>query len=128
MNTGDPKKDERSRRKLAGTHPKLSRLVNDFAAVSPVQFIVTEGLRTLDRQRELVAAGASKTLNSKHLLGRAVDLAPVVSGEVRFDWPLYWKLGPALEEFAKAKGVGIVWGGRWPHFPDGPHFELAEGE
>jgi len=129
MNTGDPKKDERSRKRLVGVHPKLVRLINDFAAsVSAPVFIVTEGLRTVDRQRELVQAGASRTMASKHLVGRAVDLAVVVGGEVRWDWPLYATLGAALKAHAKDVEISIIWGGDWKTFRDGPHFELASHE
>ena len=84
-----------------------------------------EGLRTEARQRQLVASGASKTMNSRHLTGHAVDLLPIgPDGKAAFDWPLYHKLGPAVEAAAKAEGVAITWGGRWAKFRDGPHFEL----
>lgn len=128
MNTGDPKKDERSRKRLVGVHPKLVRLINDFAARGQSTFIVTEGLRTVERQRELVDAGASRTMASKHIVGRAVDLAVVVGSEVRWDWPLYQKLGKELLDHAEAMGVSIVWGGAWKSFRDGPHFELGRDE
>tara|TARA_R110000868_G_scaffold102083_3_gene281049 strand:+ start:644 stop:1039 length:396 start_codon:yes stop_codon:yes gene_type:complete len=131
MNTGNTKKDARSRTKLRGVHPKLKAVLEGFArrpCARPTQFVVTEGLRTTDRQRELVIAGASKTMASKHLVGRAVDLAVVVDGEVRWDWPLYLQLGKDLKDYARAQDVEIVWGGDWASFPDGPHFELAAGE
>lgn len=37
--------------------------------------VVVEARRGVERQRQLVAAGASKTLQSKHLHGRAFDVA-----------------------------------------------------
>lgn len=128
MNTGIARYDERSLKKLSGIHPKLKKLVNDFARVSVSRFIVTEGLRTVDRQRELVDAGASRTMESKHLVGRAVDLAIVVGSEVRWDWPLYRGLADEFKAFAAKQGVKIVAGADWKSFPDGPHFQLGDGE
>jgi len=128
MNTGVAKLDERSRKRLQGVHPKLVRLINDFAASGGTTFLVTEGLRSPDRQRELVQAGASRTMASKHLTGRAVDLAVLVGSEIRWDWPLYAKLGKELKAFAAERGVAIIWGGDWKTFRDGPHFQLGDNE
>lgn len=128
MNTGDPKLDARSKRRLLGVHPKLIKLLQDFAAVTPIKFIVTEGIRSVDRQRELVQAGASRTMNSKHLTGRAVDLAVILDGELRWDWPLYRRLADELVRYAENQGVRIVAGANWPRFRDGPHFELGPKE
>lgn len=130
MNTGLPKTDERSYQKLKGVHPKLHLLISEFAAHTPTQFVVTEGLRTSKRQAELVRAGASRTMHSKHLTGRAVDLAVVLNGQVRWDWPLYHKLAEELKAFARASipPVHIIAGADWAQFPDGPHFELAKDE
>lgn len=127
MNTGDAKRDARSRSRLQGVHPKLVQLIKGFAEVSEQEFIVTEGLRTTERQRELVLRGSSWTMASKHLIGRAVDLAVMDGLEVVWSWADYRKLGKALKAYAKEQGVGIVWGGDWK-LADGPHFELAEGE
>ena len=93
--------------------------------MTPVDFTVVEGLRTPERQRQLYKAGATKTLNSRHLTGHAVDLAPLVQGQVRWDWPLFHKLAPVVKDAAEELGVRIEWGGDWPRFPDGPHFELS---
>jgi peptidoglycan L-alanyl-D-glutamate endopeptidase CwlK len=92
---------------------------------SPLDFIVIEGLRTEERQRQLVAQGASRTMNSRHLTGHAADLLPIgPNGRAAFDWPLYHRLAPAVKAAAEAEGVKIVWGGDWKSFKDGPHFEL----
>ena len=115
----------RSEKNLAGVNDDLVKVVRLAAEKTEVDFIVTEGLRTKERQAKLVAAGASQTMNSKHLVGRAVDLAAVVEGEVRWDWPLYHKLAKAMKDAANELGVKIVWGGDWKRFKDGPHFELA---
>ena len=126
MNTGFDKMDRRSRERLAGVHPTLGGTIEAFAKTKAVIFIVTEGIRTKERQRELVNAGASRTMNSKHLVGRAVDLAVVVGDEVRWDWPLYRNLANHLCAFASGAGVKIIAGANWKTFPDGPHFELAD--
>lgn len=115
----------RSISRLDGIHPDLVRVVYRAAElVDDVEFVVTEGLRTKEKQAQLVAKGASKTMNSRHLTGHAVDLAAVVDGEVRWDWGLYHKLGALMKEAAKIEGVRIIWGGDWVNFRDGPHFEL----
>lgn len=116
--------DERSRKRLEGVHPDLVAVVEAAAEVTEVDFIVTEGLRSKERQEQLVRAGASKTLKSRHLTGHAVDLAAKVGNEVRWDWPLYHKLAAAMKDSAAALGIEIEWGGDWKSFPDGPHFQL----
>lgn len=118
------KLSKKSIAKLEGVHPALVSVVERAIQLTPVDFAVTEGVRTMERQRELVAAGASKTYNSRHLVGYAVDLAAIVGGEIRWDWPLYDKLAAAMKAAAAELGVPIVWGGDWITFKDGPHFEL----
>jgi peptidoglycan L-alanyl-D-glutamate endopeptidase CwlK len=93
--------------------------------LTPVDFTVREGLRTIARQRQLVAKGASKTMNSRHLTGHAVDLAPLDDGQVSWDWPLYHKMAPAVKAAAEELGIDIDWGGDWTSFKDGPHFQLS---
>ncbi len=115
--------DARSTARLRGVHPDLQRVVNRCNA-DGAAFIVTEGLRTLERQRLLVASGASRTLKSRHLTGHAVDLAAMVAGEVRWDWPLYTFLARDMKAAALAEHVPLEWGGDWPTFKDGPHFQL----
>lgn len=114
----------RSRQRLAGVHPDLVKVVERAIQLTTIDFAVTEGLRTPARQKELVAAGASKTLNSRHLTGHAVDVAALVNGSIRWDWPLYSKIADAMKSAAKELSVPIVWGGDWRTFKDGPHFEL----
>ena len=115
---------QRSLSRLEGVHPDLVRVVKKAAAMSALDFTVLEGLRTLDRQKQLIAAGASKTLNSRHLTGHAVDLAVMIGGAVRWDWPLYHQLAAVVKAAAKAENVPITWGGDWRTFKDGPHWEL----
>lgn len=115
---------QRSLSRLEGVHPDLVRVVKRAAAMSPIDFTVLEGLRTLDRQKQLMAAGATKTMNSRHLTGHAVDLAPMIGGTVRWDWPLYHQLAAIVKDAAKAENVPIEWGGDWRTFKDGPHWQL----
>jgi len=114
----------RSEYALQGVNPDLVRVVRRAITLTNVDFVVTEGLRTPERQAELVKAGASKTLNSRHITGHAVDLAPIIAGQVRWDWPPFHELARAMKQAAAAEGVAIVWGGSWTRFRDGPHFEL----
>lgn len=105
-------------------HPDLKKVVEEAAKITTVDFIVTEGVRTVDRQKQLFANGATRTMNSRHLTGHAVDLAAVIDGDVRWDWPLYDKMADAMLKAAAKLGISIVWGGSWKTFKDGPHFEL----
>lgn len=126
--------DVRSLKRLEGVHPDLVAVVIRAAEISEQPFIVTEGLRTIERQKKLVAAGASTTLRSRHLTGHAVDVAAFVdmdgsgdytSGDnIRWDWPLYSRIASAMKGAAFQLNVPIVWGGDWKTFKDGPHFEL----
>lgn len=118
------KYSKRSLNNLRGIHPDLRRVIDRALQDSPHDFIVIEGLRTMQRQRNLVASGASKTMNSRHLTGHAVDLLPIGPNGPAFDWPLYDRLGPAVKAAADAEGVEITWGGDWAKFRDGPHFQL----
>lgn len=115
---------QRSLKNLNGIHPDLRKVMDHAIQNSPIDFMVIEGLRTLDRQKELVKAGASKTMNSRHITGHAVDIVPMLNGKIRFDWPLYHQLAPVIKASANLLGIPIVWGGDWRTFKDGPHFEL----
>lgn len=114
----------RSLLRLKGVHPDLVKVVQLAIKLSSVDFTVLEGLRLPERQKALVAAGASQTLNSRHLTGHAVDLGAWIDSEVRWDWPLYYKIADAMKEAATKCEVPIEWGGDWKNFPDGPHFQL----
>lgn len=115
-----------SRGRMAGVHPDLVRVVERAIQLTPVDFRVTEGLRDAARQATLVKAGASRTLKSRHITGHAVDIAALVDGQVRWDWPLYPRIAAAFKQAAKEVDVEIVWGGDWPTLRDGPHFELSK--
>lgn len=115
---------QRSLSRLEGVHPDLVRVVKKAAAMSSLDFTVLEGLRTTARQKQLYDQGATKTMNSRHITGHAVDLAPMLGGTVRWDWPLYYQLAEVVKAAAKAENVPIQWGGDWRTFKDGPHWEL----
>lgn len=115
---------QKSLERLNGVHPDLVKVVKLAITRTPVDFVVLEGLRTKERQAVLFKQGATKTMNSRHLTGHAVDLAPAIGGVVSWDWPLYHKLAPVMKAAAKDLGVAITWGGDWTTFKDGPHWEL----
>jgi peptidoglycan L-alanyl-D-glutamate endopeptidase CwlK len=110
--------------RLVGLHPDLVKVVKRAIEITEVDFRVGEGLRTVERQKQLKAAGATTTLNSRHLTGHAVDLIALVGGEVRWDWPLYHKIAAAMKQAAKELNVPLEWGGDWKTFKDGPHYQL----
>lgn len=118
---------QRSTDKLKGVDVDLVSVVHRALELSEIDFAVTEGLRTKERQAELVKAGASKTMNSRHITGHAVDLAAIVGGEIRWDWPLYEKIAKAMKQAAYELNIKIEWGGDWKSFKDGPHFQLPKG-
>lgn len=121
------KLSKRSLSRLEGLHPDLISVVKRAIEITEQDFTVLEGLRTKERQRELVRKGASKTMNSRHLTGHAVDIAPWVQGSVSWDWEYYYPVADAMKEAAKELGVDLEWGGDWKSFKDGPHWELSWG-
>lgn len=114
----------RSRDRLIGVHPALIAVVELAIRRTPVDFMVTEGVRTRERQAVLVKAGASRTMNSRHLTGHAVDVCALIEGKVRWDWPLYPRIASAFKAAAVEIGTPLIWGGDWRKLRDGPHFEL----
>ena len=111
--------------RLSGVHPDLVAVVQLAIQLSDIDFQVIEGVRSKARQEQLVKAGASKTLNSRHLTGHAVDLCALINDSVRWDWPLYSKIADAMKQAATQLKISIEWGGDWRTFKDGPHFELS---
>ena len=112
----------KSRRALNGVHPDLVRVVERAITLTKKDFTVIEGLRTRERQRELVRRGASRTMNSRHLTGHAVDITPY---PISWDWDDgYYDIADAMKEAARLEGVEIEWGGDWRTFKDGPHWQL----
>jgi len=116
--------NERSLKALVGVHPDLVAVVKRAAEIMPGGFIVTEGMRTKERQRELFAKGLSKTMNSRHLVGLAVDFAPLIDGDVTWKTPAFLPVIKAFKTASAELKIPIVSGGDWKTFRDFPHIEL----
>lgn len=113
---------KRSTDNLQGVHPKLVAVVRRALELSPVDFTVIEGLRTKERQAELMKQGFTRTLNSRHIIGQAVDIVPLP-----VDWnnPKPFRLvAEAMKKAAAELGVKITWGGDWKSFVDLPHYQI----
>ena len=143
---------QRSLERLEGVEDSLVVVVKRAIQLTRVDFGVSEGLRSVPRQMELVARGASKTMKSKHIDGLAVDLVAYISGRMSWELNLYDDIADAMAAAAKEHGVTVRWGGAWHiddigtwqgkmedamttyidlrrsqgkrPFIDGPHFEL----
>lgn len=115
----------RSKIRMEGLHPDLVAVLEIAIKRTPIDFTVLEGLRTEERQRELVRDGKSQTMNSRHLTGHAVDIAPLVNGQATWDWKYYNQLAPIMKQAAADLGVNLEWGGDWTSFKDGPHWQLS---
>lgn len=134
------------RAKLDDVHPVLAAIISAASARCDVPFTVIEGLRSPERQRELVARGASKTTNSRHLTGHAVDLWPLDpatrrpvpsdaafprgSAKARAASERLWRelriIAGAVKAVAREQGVDIEWGGDWGW--DAPHVQLPRDD
>ncbi len=115
---------QRSLDRLNGVHADLVAVVKLAISISEVDFTVLEGLRSYDRQAELYAQGASKTMNSRHLTGHAVDLGAWVDGAISWDKKYYAMINDAMKEAAGKLNIPVEWGGDWETFKDCPHFQL----
>lgn len=119
------KLSKRSEDKLVGVDTNLVKVVRRAIELTEVDFGITEGLRTKERQALLVADGKSQTMNSKHITGRAVDVVAYVDSKVSWDKEHYITISKAFKQAAKELNVPIRWGGDFKSFFDGPHFELV---
>ena len=147
------KLSQRSLDRLEGVDDALVAVVQRAIEVTTIDFGVTEGLRSIERQQELVDRGASKTMKSKHLNGLAVDLVAYIGPRVSWELNLYDDIADAMKQAATELGVAVRWGGAWTTsnicewqgtmeqamttyidrrrlqnrrpFIDGPHFELV---
>tara|TARA_B110000858_G_scaffold152684_1_gene173970 strand:+ start:676 stop:1128 length:453 start_codon:yes stop_codon:yes gene_type:complete len=146
------KLSQRSIDKMDGVDKSLVGVVKRAIELTKIDFGVIYGMRTIQEQENLVAAGKSQTMKSKHLVGRAVDLMAYVDGKGCWELNVYDDLCDAMKEAAKELGVAIKWGAAWSEgdirtysgtaedammkyidlrrsegrrpFIDGPHFEL----
>lgn len=125
---------QKSLSRLEGVHPHLVKVIKRAIEITEVDFTVLEGLRTVARQRQLVRQGSSWTMNSRHITGHAVDIAPYVEGGISWHWPHYHKLAPFVWQAAEDVGIpvdrtdnkgALEWGGLWRKTPDGPHWQLS---
>lgn len=115
----------RSKSNLVDVHPDLVKVAYRALELSPVDFMVTDGRRSLARQRELFAQKATKTLNSRHLTGHAIDVAALRDGKVTWNWQEYEVIAEAFLKAASELGIDVEWGGNWESFRDGPHYQLS---
>ena len=141
-----------SKSELVGVNDDLVAIVEKAIEITEQDFTVHDGIRTLKEQTELVRLGASKTMNSRHLTGHAVDLVPYINGKLRWEWIPIYTIANAMRKAAQHYQIPIVWGGAWDvdftnsknspeaivsayvarrkkqgkkAFIDGPHFELS---
>lgn len=109
---------------LQGVHPRLFAMVNRAIWLTQQDFGVHDGLRTVAEQREYLATGVSKTMNSKHLrqpdgYGHAVDLVPYINGKLRWEWPPIYIIASAVAQACHEQKLGMIWGGCWDRkFPE----------
>ena len=120
----DYKLSDKSKSKLDGVNPDLVRVVERAITICSVDFGVSEGVRSLDRQKDLCLSGASKTLQSKHLTGDAVDLFAYSEGKITWQFSFYEQVALAMYAAAMKEKVLITWGGSWDNFKDGVHFQI----
>lgn len=115
---------KRSLDNLKGVDERLVKLMKEVLSISPYDFGITEGLRTIEKQKEYVRTGKSQTMNSYHLKGKAVDIVVYKDREVTWKLDYYKEIADIVKEIAKEKGLKITWGGDWKTLVDGPHFQL----
>jgi len=143
----------RSLKELDGVHEDLIKVVKRAIEITAQDFSVHDGIRTLEEQKKLVERGASKTLQSRHITGHAVDLVPYINGKLRWEWEPIYIIADAVKTAALEFDIPIRWGGCWDvsftdsdetpedlvsdyitrrrsegkrAFVDGPHYELPK--
>jgi peptidoglycan L-alanyl-D-glutamate endopeptidase CwlK len=114
-----------SQEKLATVKIELQHVVRLALYLSPVDFGITEGIRTIERQKILVSQGKSQTLKSRHLIGEAIDICPYINGSFTYeDKEAFKQIAAAFDTAAAILGEKITWGGNWVSFVDMPHFQI----
>lgn len=113
---------KRSLQNLSGVHPDMVAVVKRAIEISDKDFTVIEGIRNINRQRELVKAGKSTTMNSRHITGHAVDIAP---WPISWEWEEFYPIADAMKQAAEELEIDLEWGGDWKNFPDAPHWQLS---
>lgn len=122
----------RSEKAMKGIHPDLVKVLREYAKDCEMDLIVTEGLRTPERQKELVSQGASRTLKSRHITGHAFDIVGWIvvngKGQISYSGPVMKVIAVGMKAAAKRAKVKIEWGGDWTSFVDQPHYQLPKAE
>ena len=103
----------RSQERLMGVEPELKEVVYEAIKLTKIDFGVIEGVRTEEQQKALVESGASQTMKSKHLEGRAVDLMAYVGGRGCWELNVYDEIADAMKEAAVKVDVAVRWGAAW---------------
>ena len=103
----------RSQERLMGVEPELKEVVYEAIKVTKIDFGVIEGLRTEEKQKQLVESGASQTMKSKHLEGRAVDLMAYIGGRGSWELNVYDEIADAMKAAAVKVDVAVRWGAAW---------------
>lgn len=99
--------------RLEGVEPELVGVVTRAIELTKVDFGVTCGLRSKEEQRKLVESGASQTMKSKHLEGRAVDVVAYIGPRITWELNVYDDIADAFKQAADEMDVGIRWGAAW---------------
>lgn len=124
MQTNNFRFSERSENNLVGVNVDLMKVVRRALELSTVDFGITEGLRSRERQKQLLAAGKSQTMNSRHITGHAVDVVAYLGSKVSWEWKYYEQIAVVFKKAAEELNIPIEWGGDWKTLKDGPHFQL----
>lgn len=119
------KLSQKSLDKMQGVDSRLVQVVKRAIELTTIDFKVLEGVRTKERQQELLKLKVTQTLKSKHLDGLAVDLGALHGPDVSWEKPLYFEIAKAMKQASKELNIPIRWGGDFKSFFDGPHFELV---
>lgn len=106
----------RDRQRLVGVNKKLVEVVTEAYRITPYPLMVIEGVRSEEKQAEYVKIGASRTMNSRHLTGHAVDIGVMDGKELSWHWPLYYRLAIIMRQAAENVGVELRWGGVWDRY------------
>lgn len=124
--TNNPFFNPNDNKKLNGTDPRIAEILGEAAKNLGIKIGVSEGIRSQERQKEMVSKGKSQTLNSKHLHGGAVDFHIIdANGKTNWNFESYRPLANEAKKIAKSKGyTGFEWGGDWKTLKDGVHFQF----
>lgn len=142
-----------SEKEFVGVDPRLVKCARIALGYSTQDYCCYDGIRTYKEQAQHVKDGTSKTMESKHLQGLAVDLVPWINGKPVWDWEGCYRIAVAMDKAATELGIAnlITWGGAWDRrlsdfggdakayeaevqayrarhpgkdFIDGPHYEI----